>query len=169
MVQQIKAALRKELEKLPEGSKKREQMLKECDKEARTLQELLHLTPNMMEFLYKEGMRQYQLKNYKEASSTFQVLHMLQPADYRFSFSTGASFHMLKEYEKAKYWYMIANYLTEENQLILYHLADCYIKTNDPVTAKLLLENAIDRCSTVPKLALLKERMTLILKGMGAT
>lgn len=168
LVEQVKVALQKEIEKMPDGSKQKAEMLNELKKDFSSLPDLLHLPPEMTEFLYAQAIRQYQLKKWGEASSIFQVLNLLKPDDYRFPYGAAAAFHMMKDYEKAKFWYMVANCLTEDNPMILYHLSDCFMKTNQNASGKLLLETALERCSISPKYALLKERLTLIIKGMEA-
>lgn len=127
--------------------------------EGKPLGESLNLTPDAIEFIYREGHRLYMMKKYADAVRYFQLLYMLAPLDARFSFGVAASHHMLHDYEQAVIWYLTLSLVDKDSPLPYYYLSDCAEKQQDPASALFYLEKAVGKCGNQLVFAELKQRV----------
>lgn len=120
-----------------------------------------------LEKAYGRGVSLYKAGRYDEAMAYFQTLSTINPKDSRYLMGTSASLHMKKDYYAAIQCYNLTSILDPDDPLPLYHMADCYIRLQQPVGAYMVLEMAIPRCDKDPlRFKGLKDRMTVMLNSL---
>ncbi len=170
LAQQIESILKKQLDKLPPSEMKlKKQMLEKLSAGGANLQEYLQITPDMAEYIYEQGRRQYIRKNYPKAVSIFRMLYSLNPEDPRYTLGLAGAMHMMGNFEDAKLWYIYTDQLAaDDNPMIPYHLSDCYEKTGAAPLGLIFLRMALERCKDDEKFASFKERIKLLIKSKEA-
>ncbi|WP_068467244.1 SycD/LcrH family type III secretion system chaperone [Candidatus Protochlamydia phocaeensis] len=106
--------------------------------------EALNFTPAMMEEIYKYGFKQFQGGKYHEALKVFGFLRQLDVNQMRYSFAIAACHQYLKEYSDAAANYIICTYLDRFNPIPRFHLYDCFMKLNQPLSALRALNETIE-------------------------
>lgn len=104
--------------------------------------EALGFTPEMMEVFYRHGYSLFQSGKFKEARNVFEILRYLDITDVRYSFCIAACHHHAKEYLDAAAYYIACNYLDPSDPIPCFHLYDCFMKTDYPLSALLAIEQA---------------------------
>ena len=124
----------------------------------------MKLSPEVIEIIYQHGYKLFQNGKYKEALNIFTTLRQLDITDLRFSFAIAACYHYSKDYLNAAANYSIYKYMDPLNPIPCFHLYDCYMKANYPVSALFALEEALTLAERSPEYASLKEKILLELE-----
>lgn len=118
------------------------------------------------EAIYAQAYRLYNTGKYQEAIHLFRVLIFLLPNEYKYSLGLAACFHMLKEYDNAIRAYMVAGLLDGNSPIPHFHASDCYIQMQDPASAILMLDMAINKAANKPEFQILKDRALLMMSSL---
>lgn len=125
----------------------------------------LGFTPDMMEVVYKYGYTLFQAGKFKEALDLFTFLRKLDVSSYRYSFAIAACHQYRHEYEEAGANYIICSYLDRLNPIPSFHLYDCFVKLDKPMSALQAIKETIALAELNPQYNELKEKALLEYKG----
>jgi len=158
--------VRKEAESIGKslGKDKKEQVNQITAKgirEAASPKEMLGISDAMVEGIYGQAYRLYNTGKYKDAAQLFRLLIMANAAESKYSLGLGACLHMLKEYQAAAEIYAICAVMDPDNPIPFYHASDCFTHLNDPGSALVSLQMALDRIREKPAYQTLKDRIQL--------
>jgi len=153
-------------ENFPNASKEeraeRREFLEKIQLQGMTYAEAAGLDENHLEGLFSLGYHHYNSGKYEEAQQYFCYLTLLNNRDPRYFFSAGAAFQMLKDYSNAIAFYNQSTHLDWMNPMPWFHLADCYIKTEDYPNALMSLKGVINRTKNNGMYAKINERAQLL-------
>lgn len=130
--------------------------------------EAFGLSDQAIEGIYGQAYRLYNTGKYKDASQLFRLLVTLNPAEPKYTLGLAACFHMMKEYRTAAEVYTIAGMLDPQSPVPHYHASDCYLKTEDKVSAIIALEMAVKRSDGKAEFQQLKDRAELTIQSLKA-
>ncbi len=82
----------------------------------------------------------------------------------KYTLGLAGCFHMLKEYGNAAQAYVRCSLIDAESPIPYYHAYDCFMHLNDPVSAAVVLQLAIDKAGDKPLYAVIKQRCELSLQ-----
>ena len=160
--EQIKQALEKNNQKV---SPKLQHMLEEAvfKMETEMLQpkDVLGFDASTMEQIYTYGYNLFQAGKYREALPVFSFLRQIDILDTRYPFCIAACHHYLKEYNEAAANYIICGYIHYDEPVSRFHLYDCFMKLNQPMSALRAILECINMCDQDPKYDVLKEKAKL--------
>lgn len=125
----------------------------------------LGITPEMMETMYKYGYAQFQAGRFQNALDVFSFLRKLDVSNYRYSFAIAACHQYRHEYEEAGANYIICTYLDRLNPVPNFHLYDCFVKLNKPMSALQAIKETIALAELNPHYNELKEKALLEYKS----
>ncbi len=131
-----------------------------------TPKDTLGMNDAQVEGLYGQAYRLYNTGKYQDACQLFRLLIMLNASEPKYTMGLAASYHMLKEFKTAIETYNICATLDPTNPLPHYHASDCYIQTNNILTAVVALEMAVKRAGNKPQYATLKDRALLTIENL---
>ena len=123
--------------------------------------EVLAFPPPIMEMMYQQGYNFFQGGKYKDALAIFDVLRMLDLGDSRYTFAIAGCYHYSKEYLDAAANYMIYKVLNPLDPISSFHLYDCFMKANYPLSALFYIEEALILAEKDPKYSVLKGKIIL--------
>lgn len=106
--------------------------------------------------------------DYVGAREIFKVLLMLDPMTIGFAVSLGVCHQRLKDYELALMYYMYSAMMNPEDPVPLFYAYDCFLKTDDEVSAGIMLANVIQRCGDHKKYAVIKEKAQHLFEELEA-
>jgi type III secretion system low calcium response chaperone LcrH/SycD len=127
--------------------------------------EAIGFTPNMMEIIYEYGYHLFQAGKFQEALPVFDTLRELDPIDHRYSFAIAACYHYSKDYLNAAANYILDHTLDPSNPISCFHLYDCFVKANYPLSALQALVEGLILAERDPQYAGLATKMRLELEG----
>ncbi len=160
--QQIQAAIEKLGDKVPPKARPLiEEAFIKMKVDNTLPKDAIGLSPEVIEMMYQHGYKLFQNGKYKEALNVFNFLRQLDISDIRFSFAIAACYHYSKDYLDAAANYVIYKYMDPLNPIPSFHLYDCYMKANYPVSALFALEEALVLAERSPQYAVLKEKILL--------
>jgi type III secretion system low calcium response chaperone LcrH/SycD len=145
-----------------------EEMFRKFNERLKEPRDVLGLTDPVVEGIYAQAYRLYNTGRYKDSIQLFRLLVSLAPTEEKFILGLGACFHLLKEYSDAIDCYTLCASMNTENPIPLYHIADCLIQMNDPVSAKISMDLAIKAAGDKPEFATLRDRAKLTLDSLNA-
>jgi type III secretion system low calcium response chaperone LcrH/SycD len=122
----------------------------------------LRANEKTFEECYQKACNLYKTGRYNEALPYLHMLNIGNAKEPRYMMAIAACFHMLKNFQEAAQYYILCGFLSEENPIPFYHLADCYNKLGKPVPALVALNMAHKRCIDV-KYSSLKDRIVLMM------
>jgi type III secretion system low calcium response chaperone LcrH/SycD len=128
--------------------------------------DMMGLSDAMVEGIYGQAYRLYNTGKYRDASQLFRLLIMLNSTEPKFAMGLAACFHMLKEYKNAVSTYAICGVIDPENPIPHYHASDCYIHLEDPTSALIALEMAIQRAGGRAEYQTLKDRAKMTMASL---
>lgn len=128
--------------------------------------DLLGMNDAMMEGIYGQAYRLYNTGKYRDACQLFRLLIMLNTSEPKYIMGLAACFHMLKEYKSAVETYLLAAMIEPDNPVPHFHASDCYIQSNNQVSALVSLEMAVKRAGKKPQFATLKDRALLTIQSL---
>lgn len=128
--------------------------------------EALGFSDEKMEAMYGQAYRLYNTGKYQDALNFFRLLIVLNSTEPRYTLGFAACFHMMKEYENAAKAYMVASIMDAKNPIPCFHASDCYIKMEDPATAIIYLELAVEKAGEKPEFQVLKDRALLSIESL---
>ncbi len=128
--------------------------------------DVLGLSDAMVEGIYGQAYRLYNTGKYKDACQLFRLLIMLNSTESKYAMGLAACFHMLKEYRNAVSTYAMCGVIDPNNPIPHYHASDCYIHLNDPVSAVIALEMAIQKAGSRPEYQMIKDRALLTVNSL---
>ncbi|KIA76085.1 Type III secretion specific chlamydia chaperone 2 [Parachlamydia acanthamoebae] len=160
--------IKKELDKLgseitKEQRKSYEDVLNKIFKDGQSPQQAMGLSDETLEAFYGYAYNLYGSGNYLDAQRIFQFLINLDASRSKYALGLAASMHMQKNYQAAIEAYMLAAFYDQENPVPFFHIADCYIKLDNPYGALLALDDAI-RLGFYPRYTLLRSKAILMRK-----
>lgn len=123
------------------------------------LKDSLKIAPDVIEFLYSQGVKLYMIGKYAEALKFFYMLYLLEGKNPRYSMGLAACYHMLKDFDQAMVWYLILSMIDRENPMAYYYLSDCELKQGDKKGCLFFLHKTLDRIGENPVYSQLKERI----------
>lgn len=144
------------------------EMFRKFNERVKQPKDILGLTDPVVEGIYAQAYRLYNTGRYKDSIQLFRLLVSLAPTEEKFILGLGACFHLLKEYNDAVDTYTLCSAMNPNNPIPLYHISDCLIQMNDPVSAKVTLDLAIQVAGDKPEYATLKDRAKLTLDSLNA-
>lgn len=160
----IKAELDKQSSKLtPEQRKSYEEVLLKIFRDGMTPKDAMGVSDQTMEAFYGYAYRLYESGNYADAQRIFQYLINLNAGESKYALGLGACFHMQGKYQTAIEAYMLCAFFDPESPIPYYHIADCYIKMENPYGALIALNDAI-RMAFYPRFSLIRSRAILMRK-----
>ncbi|MEC7839976.1 MAG: SycD/LcrH family type III secretion system chaperone [Chlamydiota bacterium] len=145
-----------------EEKAKRKEFLEKIYLEGKTYAEAMGLDSNHLDALFSMGYNNYNAGKYQEAQMYFCYLTLLNNRDPRYFFSAGAAFQMQKDYSNAIAFYSQCTRLDWMNPMPWFHLADCYIKTEDFPNALMALKGVINRTKNDGMYAKINERAHIL-------
>ncbi|MBS4168096.1 SycD/LcrH family type III secretion system chaperone [Parachlamydia sp. AcF125] len=168
MVSTAEELIKKQIDKLgPQITKEQRQSYEETllkiFKGGQSPQQAMGLSDEMLEEFYGYAYRFYNAGNYADSQSLFQFLVTLDASRSKYALGLAASMHMQKKYQAAIEVYMLAAFYEQESPVPFFHIADCYLKLNQPYEALLALDDAI-RLGFYPRYSLLRSRAILMRK-----
>lgn len=168
MTQTISDLIKTELDKhgsqlSPQERKSYEDVLLKIFRDGMTPKDAMGVSTETMEAFYGYAYRLYESGNYADAQRIFQYLINLNAGDSKYSLGLGACFHMQGKYQAAIEAYMLCAFFDPESPIPYYHIADCYIKMNNPYGALIALNDAI-RMAFYPRFSLIRSRAILMRK-----
>jgi type III secretion system low calcium response chaperone LcrH/SycD len=125
------------------------------------LKDALGFSPELMEATYQRGYKLFQNGKYQEALKIFNILRQLDITDKRYSFAIAACYHYTQQYLDAAANYLIYQYMDPLNPVPAFHLYDCYLKANYPLSALYAIQEALVLASSDPKYANLKDKIQI--------
>lgn len=143
-------------------------MYRKFNEKLKEPRDILGLSDPVVEGIYAQAYRLYNTGRYKDAIQLFRLLVSLAPTEEKFLLGLGACFHLMKEYKDAVDTYTLCAAMNQTNPVPLYHISDCLIQMNDPVSAKISLEIAVQVAGDKPEWATLKDRAKLTLDSLNA-
>lgn len=166
---QLKKVSEQTAKKLEENTNvDEEEIFRKFNESLKEPRDILGLTDPVVEGIYAQAYRLYNTGRYKDSIQLFRLLVSLAPTEEKFILGLGACFHLLKEYSDAVDTYTLCAALNPHNPIPLYHISDCLVQMNDPVSAKVTLELAIKAAGGKPEYATLKDRALLTLDSLNA-
>lgn len=129
-------------------------------------QNAMGMSNEMVEGLYGQAYRLYNTGKYQDAMQMFRLLVMINPSDPRYTLGLAASMHLLKEFKSAIELYTVCSILDAESPIPLYHISDCYLQTQDKLSAMIALEMAVKRSGDKPEFQTLKDRAAMTAKSL---
>ena len=121
----------------------------------------LGFSPEVMEVIYQHGYNLFQNGKYADAMIIFNTLRQLDITDTRYSFAIAACYQYSKQYLEAAANYLIYKYMDPFNPIPCFHLYDCYMKTNHPMSALFEIQEALVLAERNPVYSGLKEKIQL--------
>jgi type III secretion system low calcium response chaperone LcrH/SycD len=128
--------------------------------------DVMGLSEAMVEGIYGQAYRLYNTGKYKDASQLFRLLIMLNSTEAKYAMGLAACFHMQKDYKNAVSTYAICGVIDPHSPIPHYHASDCYIHMNDPASAIIALEMAVQRAGDAPAYQTLKDRALLTIESL---
>jgi type III secretion system low calcium response chaperone LcrH/SycD len=128
--------------------------------------DVLGFSPAVMEVIYQQGYNLFQNGKYQDALIIFNTLRQLDITDTRYTFAIAACHHYSKQYLDAAANYLIYKYMDPFNPLPCFHLYDCYLKENYPMSALFAIQEAFILAENSPKDAGLKEKIQIELNHL---
>jgi type III secretion system low calcium response chaperone LcrH/SycD len=125
-------------------------------------QNALAIPPRKIEGIYAQGYQLYNAGNYKKAYETFELLTLLNGQDPRFVFGMAASLQGLGDYQKAFMLFMQSANLDADNPVPYYHAADCCLKSEDKVSAVVMLHLVIEKSKNLSQYSYIKDRAKIM-------
>jgi type III secretion system low calcium response chaperone LcrH/SycD len=160
----IKTELDKLGSKVPADQRKAyEEVLLKIFRDGMSPKEAMGLSDETMEALYGYAYRLYESGNYTDSQRIFQYLVNFNAEVTKYSLGLAACYHMQKKYQAAIEAYMLNALFDQESPIPFYHIADCYIKMEQPEGALLALDDAI-RMAFLPRHTLIRERAIMMRK-----
>lgn len=142
--EEIRALIEKEAPTVPANEKQMmEDTIYKIAVEKKSPMEAMGVTPAELEYKYQEAYNHFQAGKYDEAIAIFRMLSRMDPHDYRYPFAIGAALQYQKKYSAAAGSYIIASYLDPLNPIPRYHLYDCFMKTNQHMSALWAITEAL--------------------------
>lgn len=126
----------------------------------------LGLSDALVEGIYAQAYRLYNTGKYSESIHLFRMLVMLNSTESKYILGLAACFHMLKEYQNAVQVYSMCAMLDPENPIPHYHASDCYVQMQDPLSAIISLNLAVQRAGEKPQYVKIKERALLTIDSL---
>lgn len=145
---------------------KRRKFLREVYIDGKSIGEAMGFNLEQKEALYSLGYHNFNHGKYDEARKFFCFLTLLDNKDARYLFASGAAYHMLKDYPSAITFYNLCTYEDWLNPLPWYHLADCYMQTNQWKEACDALKNVIRRSEKDKMYKKICDRSKLLLESL---
>lgn len=121
----------------------------------------LGFSPEVIEVIYQQGYNLFQSGKYKDALLIFTNLWQLDPTNSRYPFAIAACYHYSKDYLNAAANYIFYKYMDPLNPIPCFHLYDCYVKINEPISALYEIQEALVLSDKNPRYAQLKEKIQL--------
>ncbi len=128
--------------------------------------DMMGLSDAMVEGIYGQAYRLYNTGKYRDASQLFRLLIMLNSTEPKYAMGLAACFHMLKEYKNAVSTYAICGVIDPENPIPHYHASDCYIHLEDPASALIALQMAVQRAGEKLEYQTLKDRAKMTIESL---
>lgn len=105
--------------------------------------EALGFSPELMEVIYQHGYNLFHNGKYQDALNIFKILRQLDITDTRYSYAVASCYHYLHQYLDAAENYNLTKYMDPFNPLPCFHLYDCYMQANYPISALQALQEAL--------------------------
>lgn len=131
-----------------------------------TPQEAMNVSDTEIAEMYNFARNLFDSGKYVEARELFKMLCTLSPYEAGFAIALGACHHKLNDYKNALTAYMLGAGLEKDNPVPLFYCYDCFLKSNDQVSAGIMLCNVIARSGDQPQYAEIKERASLLLEPL---
>jgi len=131
-----------------------------------TPKEAMKISDQEMAQIYSYAYHQFSGGKYEEARELFKMLLTLEPQNSNFATALGVCHHRLKAYEYALYCYMLSSVLAPTDPVPLFYAYDCFMNTNDEVSAGVILCSVIARAGDQPQYAQIKADAQLRLEPL---
>jgi type III secretion system low calcium response chaperone LcrH/SycD len=162
----IKAAIEKAGNRLPPKVRlMAEETIMKIENGVRPM-DALGFTPSMIEAIYKYAYDRFQAGKYKDALYVFNFLRQLDVSNYRYTFGIAACYQYRKEYSEAAANYIICRSLDPLNPISSFHLYECFMQLNHPLSAFQALSETIALAELNPHYDELKEKALLEYKTL---
>ena len=132
--------------------------LRRCINEAKSLQEIIGYSDELMEKLYGAAYSVFQEGRYYEAQDGFLFLTTLNPYVYAYWLGLAMSYQLLEEYEQAALAYECASGAEPESPLPYYYLAGCHLYLNEYEEALDAIKMLRKKCENKPDYQYLIEK-----------
>jgi type III secretion system low calcium response chaperone LcrH/SycD len=163
--QEVRAILEKQGDKVPPKARPLiEDVITKMKVDHLLPKQALGFTPQIMEVIYQHGYHLFQNGKYQDALLIFNFLRQLDITQIKYSFAIAACHHYSKEYLDAAANYLIYKYMDPFNPVPCFHLYDCYLKANYPISALAAIEEALVLAGLSPRHEQLKEKIQLELQ-----
>lgn len=160
--QQVKTIVEQLGDRFPENAKKAaSKAIIDMIELGFSTEEVLNMTPKMLNQLYRYAYKIFQGGKYKEAFGCFYFLRELDPSSYRYNFCVAACHQYLKQYEEAAACYILCSALSPDNPTPHFHLYECFMQLNQPLSALNALAGTIFLAGQSPHYAVLQARAQL--------
>jgi type III secretion system low calcium response chaperone LcrH/SycD len=162
----LKKEIRASIEKLggqipPQVSSLVEEAIVKMNQENLLPKDALGFPPEVMEMIYQQGYNLFQNGKYQDALRIFDILRQLDISDTRYSFAIASCYHYQKQYLNAVASYMIYKYLDPLDPIASFHIYDCMMKANYPLSALMAIQEALVLAGRDPQYEGLKRKMLL--------
>ncbi|MBS4164091.1 Uncharacterized protein PRO82_001407 [Candidatus Protochlamydia amoebophila] len=127
--------------------------------------EALGFDENAMNQIYRHGFNEFQAGRYDEALKIFTFLRQIDVGNFDYSFAIAACHQFKQEYSEAAANYIICTYIDRLNPVPHFHLYDCFVKLNFPMSALKAIKETIALAELNPRDSELKERALLEYKS----
>lgn len=118
------------------------------------------------EKIYGEAFRLYNNGKLDRAIELFQLLIIIDSENPKYAMGLGAAQQMKKNYQYAIDSYVQCSLLDPENPIPYFHTADCYIKMENPGSAIINLELAVEHSKSCTRFSKLQERARMTIEAL---
>ncbi len=120
--------------------------------------EALGLSPAILEKVYRYAYNLFQAGKYQESLRVFEWLRDMDIANPRYWFAIAACYHYSKNYLDAAANYIICSYWDSLDPVPCFHLYDCFMKADYPLSAFSALQETLILADEKPQYAALKNK-----------
>lgn len=126
----------------------------------------LGVSDEMMESMYAHAYNLYNQGMYEESSYMFRMLILLDISELKYFMGMAACLHMMEDYENAIRVYSMLGLMSDHDPLPFYHASDCYMKLEQPLAARLMLQQALRECEGRSEHKMLAERIQMMVESL---
>lgn len=123
----------------------------------------MNVSDEEMSIFYKYAYNMFNSGKYAEACELYKMLFVLDPIEASFGMSLGACYHKMKDYESAIMVYLMESQIWPYDPTPLFYCYDCYLRSNNPEGAFIMLNATIKTAQDQPRYAQLKEKAEMLL------
>jgi type III secretion system low calcium response chaperone LcrH/SycD len=118
-----------------------------------------------MNEIYKYAYNEFQAGRYDQALEVFLFLRKFDASNYNYCFAIAACHQYKNEYNEAAANFLICSYLEPLNPIPSFHLFDCFVKLNYPISALKFIKETIALAELNPDYTQIKEKALLEYKS----